>query len=377
MRILFAFNAFKGCMTAQHACETAARAAAACGHEARVCPMADGGDGTAEILREALRCQTIPVAVHGPLADTVIARYGWDFQSKTAIMEMAAASGIALLPASKLDPIHASTFGTGEMIRHAIVQKKARKIIIGLGGSATVDGGAGAAQALGWKFFDQNGALIPDGIGGGELTRIISANCPVGDDAITTPVDIQLLCDVRNPLLGDNGAAAIFGPQKGATPQQVQLLEDALVHWMIRVINRPDVAAKPAAGAAGGLAAGLVACCGAQFANGAETVANMVGLKKNIEWADIVVTGEGQLDEQTLMGKAPAIVIENARNLNKPIVVAAGRVTLDEQDIHQAGINKALQITPSNTDLATALRDAAKFLAQSITDFLATQTHNS
>ncbi len=371
MRVLFAFNAFKGCMTAADACAVAADAARAMGHDARVCPMADGGDGTADVIIRARKCATVNVGVRDPLGKNIVAVYGWDAAARTAVMEMAAASGIALITPARRDPMRTTTYGTGEMIRHAITVKQARHIILGLGGSATVDGGAGAAQALGWQLRDADGNALPDGIGGGDLGRLYTAIAPA--HPVTKGVDIELLCDVTNPLLGPNGAAAIYGPQKGASPEQVRDLEDGMRNWIVEVMQREDIATMPGTGAAGGLAAGLIVCCGAKFARGAETVAGLIGLEKAVQEADLIITGEGKSDSQTLMGKAPGEVINTARKHGKPVILLSGRIYLTPEQCAAAGVTKAVSITPSGVEVEIALKNAKDFLKRAVQQVLADQ----
>lgn len=368
MKILFAFNAMKGALSAAEACDAAAAAATALGHETRVCPIADGGDGTCAVLSAALQCVPVNVGVIDPLGRTHVVRYGWHFPSKTAVMDMAVASGIALLRPADRDVLRATTYGTGQMIAHAIVQKKARRVILGLGGSATVDGGLGAVQALGWKFTDAAGVAIADGAGAADLVRVSGAFVPVGEAALSNGVQIDLLCDVRNPLLGQVGAAAVFGPQKGASPSQVEFLENALYHWMISVLHRPDVAQVAGAGAAGGLAAGLMACCGGRLADGARLTAELTGLEAAVQWADEVVTGEGCLDNQTLMGKAPAEVARLARAHGKPLTVMAGRVAIEPVLLTQMGGvgARAVQISPPEMPLADAMAQTKTLLQQAV-----------
>lgn len=367
MRVLFAFNAFKGCLTAIEACEAAAEVCAAMGHEVRLCPVADGGDGTAAVISRALQCSIVNVGVVDPIGRSQIARYGWHYETRTAVMEMASASGLALLRETDRDVMRATSLGTGQMIAHAITQKRARKILIGLGGSATVDGGIGAVQALGWKFADREGQMMKLGLGGSDLKNISVAYVPTGPDALTQGVEIWLLCDVRNPLLGPHGAAPVFGPQKGASFSQVEDLEEGLRHWIISVIRRPDVAVLPGSGAAGGLAAGLIACCGARFCDGARTVSQVVGLSDAVQWADLVITGEGCLDEQTLMGKAPAEVARAVREQGKSLGVICGKIDMTDEELKELGdVIHVAQTAPPDMPVAEAMANAKVLLKKTV-----------
>lgn len=299
--------------------------------------MADGGEGTLEALVSALRGEIAGATVSGPLGDPVAAQYGVVATSEgtTAVIEMARASGLELVAESRRDAVRASTRGTGELIRHAIERHRPSSVLVCIGGSATTDGGAGMAQALGAKLLDEHGAEI--GPGGGALLdlRLIDLDGLVPRVA---SVRFVVASDVDNPLVGPGGAAAVYGPQKGADPDDVLLLDRALGHYAA-VVNRDlgvDVRAAAGAGAAGGLGAGLIAFTGARLRAGIDVVMEAVGLRSRLERADLVITGEGQFDEQSLRGKTVAGVVGAAEDERVGVMVLCGRA-----EIRPAGLRVA------------------------------------
>jgi glycerate kinase len=273
---------------------------------------------------------------------------------------MALASGLALVPPGRRDALAASTFGTGELIKHAL-DLGARKIIVGIGGSATTDGGTGAAHALGIRFFDENDRVIaPNGAALSRIRRIDVS----GRDPRIAGVRIEAACDVDNPLYGPRGAACVFGPQKGATPEQVWQLDEGL-KTLASVIERDlgvAVADMPGAGAAGGLGAGLKAFLGAELRRGSELVLDIVGLDRALENADLVLTGEGSMDEQTAAGKAPAVVAARARAHGSACIAITGR-RVDRLDaLHQTGIDAVFSLCSRPMSLETAMSEAASLI---------------
>jgi glycerate 2-kinase len=330
MRVLMAPDKFKGTMSAA----VAAHAMAAGWRRSRPgddvveVPMADGGEGTLEALLAALGGDRRGLTVRGPLGDPVRAAYGVAHGAAgvTAIVEMALASGLQLVSESRRHPLRATTWGTGEVIGAAAAEEPA-EILVCIGGSATVDGGGGMAQALGVRLLDAEGRDIgPGGAGLLELERIDASTM----DPKVRRTRVVVATDVDNPLTGPEGAAVVYGPQKGATPQDVLLLDRALRH-LAAVVHRDlglDLRDVPGAGAAGGLGAGLVAFLGAHLRPGVEVVIDAVGLRDQLRRADLAVTGEGALDEQSLRGKVPAGVIEAARAAGIPVVVACGRASV-------------------------------------------------
>ncbi len=326
MRILVAPDKFKDSLGAE-----AVGAAIAAGLRAvlpqveiDLQPIADGGEGTAEVLRRALGGESVECAAHDALGREIRARFAWMALTQTACLEMSAAAGLAQLAPDERDPLRASTFGVGEMLLAARARGAAR-ILIGLGGSATNDGGSGLARALGFRFLDSAGRDI-EAIGEmGKLARIESPN----DLALPAHT---VIADVRNPLLGPHGATCTFGPQKGATPAQLERLERALTRLAdVAATRGRDFRDVAGAGAAGGLGFGLLAFADAEMRPGFEVVAEVLGLREKIAAADYVVTGEGNLDRQTLDGKGPAGVARLARELGKPVFAIVGRFSREDE----------------------------------------------
>lgn len=355
MKIVLAFDKFKGSLDAARACELVREILPAT-HDAISKPMADGGDGTAAVMHSALGGEWRTVHVTGPLPGSIVAaRYLWLPAARTAIIEMAAASGLALLRPEQRDPLRTTTFGTGELIRDAIALG-AENIQLTIGGSATVEGGVGAAQALGWQFLDANGQ--PVGLGGGVLQRIARI-LPA-----RVPVSMSVLCDVDNPLCGEQGAAYVFGPQKGATPAMVECLDAGLSYLADRVRDQVGVEMRnlSGGGAAGGLAAGAVAFFGARLVPGVEAVMETIGLESALRGADWVVTGEGRFDEQSLRGKVVAGVAQAARRNGVKVAVLAGSVELEERRWRAAGVSTALALRTPGITLAEAMAWAPELL---------------
>jgi glycerate kinase len=322
MRILIAPDKFKGSLGAEEVAERirAGVSSALPTAEIEMLPLADGGEGTAETIRRARGGEWVSGAAHDALGREIQARFAWMAQSALAVLEMSAAAGLQLLFPNERNPIDASTFGVGEMLR-AATRHGAREIIIGLGGSATNDGGFGLARALGFRFIGRDNH---------ELTGPVTALLDLS--RIERPDDLSLLritaaCDVTNPLLGPHGATRIFGAQKGATPEQLETLERSLTRLAevtAQTFHR-DHRDLPGAGAAGGLGFGLLTFCGAAVRSGFEVVAETIDLRAKIEQSDIIITGEGKLDRQTLAGKAPAGVARMARALKKPVFAIVGQ----------------------------------------------------
>ncbi|BCT33745.1 glycerate kinase [Pseudomonas protegens] len=305
MKIIIAPDSFKDSLSAAGVAQAIAQGLAEVWPDAelRQCPMADGGEGTVESILAACDGQLRSHRVQGPLGTLVEARWGWLPQSHTAIIEMAEASGLQLLALDQRDACNTSTFGTGELILAAL-EAGAQRIILAIGGSATNDGGAGALQALGLKLLDRQGQVLPRG--GLALADLAGIELD-GMDPRLAQVRFEIAADVNNPLCGEHGASAIFGPQKGASPQQVQALDRALEHFadLCAQVLPKDLRDEPGSGAAGGLGFAAKAFLGAQFRPGVEVVAELVGLEQAMRGADLVITGEGRFDAQTLRGKNP------------------------------------------------------------------------
>ncbi len=337
--ILIAPDSFKGSLSAAAVATAIGDALAPLLPQAHLIllPLADGGEGTAAVLQTACGGSWHSIGVRGPLGDPVQAQVLKLRDPSVAVVELAQASGLLLC--DHRDPLRTSTYGTGEMIRAAL-ELEIEELWVALGGSATVDGGAGLAQALGYRLLDQHGHSIAQG--GGALLNLAHIEPPAKN--LPLPAKICGLCDVHAPLLGPTGAAQVFGPQKGATPEQVVILEQGLA-LLAQIIQRDlgrDVTGIPGAGAAGGAGAGLVGFLGATLVSGGATVQEAIGLDRQLAQADLLITGEGSLDRQSLMGKGVGALIHKAQALSIPILVVAGQVdpTLEE-DLQRQGIASA------------------------------------
>jgi glycerate 2-kinase len=319
-------------------------------------PMADGGEGTVQSLVDATGGKIIKKRVMGPLGEPVIASYGILGDGTTAAIEMAEASGLPLVPPERRDPLRATTYGTGEVILDAI-ERGVSAIIIGIGGSATVDGGTGMAQALGVSFLGGNGRAIAEPVCGGVLERISEIDMH-GLDPRVRKTRITIACDVENPLCGPRGAARVFGPQKGATPEMVEILDRNLRH-LAALIKRDlgiDVMRIAGGGAAGGLGVGLIAFAKAKLKRGVDLVSDAVDLAKHLRGADLVITGEGRVDFQTAFGKTPSGVAKAARRLKIPVVAIGGGLADDARGVFEHGIDALEAGAARDMDLAEALR---------------------
>jgi len=304
-------------------------------------PMADGGEGTVHAMVAATQGYLRYVKVTGPLGQPVNAFYGV-LEGRRAVIEMAAASGLALVSPESRNPLLTTTFGTGELIQ-AVLDEGIRHIMLGIGGSATNDGGAGMLQALGVQMLDEDGRSI--GWGGGALAKLARIDVTCLDPRLQQ-CTIEVACDVDNPLLGSSGASAIFGPQKGATPEMVERLDANLMHYA-RSVQRDvgiDVASKPGAGAGGGMGGAVMAFLQARLRPGVDIVIEAVGLEQIIRDADLVITGEGQMDGQSLHGKAPIGVARVAKKYHKPVVGIVGGFASDIEQVYVHGIDAVFSV---------------------------------
>ena len=319
-------------------------------------PVADGGEGTVEAMIAATRGSEHHAVVTGPLGEKVNACWGMSGDGSTAFIEMAAASGLALVPPAQRNPLVTTSRGTGELILCAL-DKGARNIIIGIGGSATNDGGAGMMQALGAKLSDANGTEI--GYGGGSLMALNSIDVS-GLDARLKGCAIRVACDVTNPLVGEKGASRVFGPQKGATEGMILELDANLSHFadVIKKSLRIDVKHVPGAGAAGGMGAALMAFLGAELKSGIEIVTQALNLEEHIHDCTWVLTGEGRIDSQSIHGKVPVGVANVAKKFHKPVIGIAGSLTPDVGVVHQYGIDAVFSVLTSIGSLEEAFRGA-------------------
>lgn len=368
-KVVIAPDKFKGSLTAPEAAAAMARGVEAAWPGAAIdaAPMADGGEGTVEALVSSTGGTEREVAVSGPLGEPVRARFGLLGDGRTAVLEMAAASGLALLPPARRDPLRTSTRGTGELLLAAI-DAGARRVVVGIGGSATNDGGAGLAQALGFRLLDADGRDL--GPGGGSLEALDRIDAS-GRDPRLEGVEVAVACDVDNPLTGPRGASAVFGPQKfdparPATAEQLARLDRGLAH-LARIVGRDLgvlVADRPGAGAAGGLGAGLVAFAGGRLGRGVELVIEAVGLRGRLDGAALCLTGEGSLDGQTASGKTPVGVARLARDLGVPVLALAGTLGPGSEAALGEGICAMFSICPGPMPLDEALRCAAPLLSR-------------
>jgi glycerate 2-kinase len=372
MRILIAPDKFKGSLSAREVAENIALGLRDVLPDAEIAivPMADGGEGTAEVICDALAGSWLKCKAHDPLGREIDARYAWIEDGKLAVMEMSEATGMRRLSESERDPVRATTFGVGEMILDA-ANRGAKEIIIGLGGSATNDGGFGMARALGFQFDYEHEHEH-------EHEHEQKVTCLLHLTKIAKPKDLMLpkiiaAVDVRNPLLGKNGATRVFGPQKRASEDKIDILERTLA-TLADVVSKQfgaDYRDAPGAGAAGGLGFGLMSFCGAKIRPGFDVVTEAVRLESKMKDVDLVITGEGSLDRQTLEGKTPAGVAQLARKLGKPVFAIVGRATKDRDarelfddvyELARPGINEKEQIKRA----AELLREKARELAKSL-----------
>lgn len=360
-RVLVAADKFKGSLTAVEVAErvTAGLRRAVPGLEVEALPVADGGDGTVAAA-VAAGFDRREVRVTGPLGDGVTAAFA--LRGDTAVVEMAEASGLQRLPGGVRAPLTASTYGSGELLTAAL-DAGARTLVFGVGGSATTDGGAGMLAALGARFLKADGEPVAPG--GAGLAELASADLS-GLDPRLGEVAFVLASDVDNPLTGPKGAPAVYGPQKGASPEDVRRLDAALAHF-VKVLEEPagagatEFAASPGAGAAGGIGYGAL-LLGARFRPGIEVMLDVLGFAPALERADLVITGEGSLDEQTLHGKAPAGVAAAARAAGKEVVAVCGRLALPPEALGRAGIRRAYALTDLEPDVATCIAEAGPLL---------------
>jgi glycerate kinase len=364
LKIVVAPNALKGSLSAPaaaRAMSAGVRLAIPAAEVVEV-PVADGGDGLLEVLGAGQDLQRIACSVTGPLGNPVAADLLYAADRGLAIIEMATAAGLALLPATELDPMQATTFGVGELLRLALDQG-ARHIILGIGGSATSDGGTGLARALGARFLDAHGNELPGNAAA--LPRIEGIDLERLDPRLAQ-TRIDVICDVDNPLLGAQGAAQVFAPQKGATPAQVAAIEAGLDNLARRVQQQlgRDIRELRGGGAAGGLGAGLVAFLQAELRPGAEVVLELTGFEAALAGASLVLTAEGRLDNQTARGKAPAEVARLAKRGGIPCVAIAGSLGTELAPLQAAGISACFSLCPGPLSLDTAMQQAAPLLTR-------------
>jgi glycerate kinase len=362
MKIIIAMDSFKGTLSAREACGVVSKAISKLLPDGQIIskPIADGGEGTAQAMLIAKGGTWIRQKVMGPLPDMQVeAGFAWFENERIALVEMATASGIELLSQEQLNPMKTTTYGTGQLIK-ASIEFGAEKILLAVGGSATVDGGVGAATSLGWQFLDENKNLIT--LGGGSLAQIYKIIKP---EKLNLP-EIEVLCDVDNPLCGQHGAAKVYGPQKGATSQIVEKLESGLINLSGIVETQLNKKIKdiPGAGAAGGLAAGAVGFMDAKLVSGIDTIIKESNLEGEMRDADWVITGEGSFDHQSLMGKVISGICKIAMRHDIKVAVIAGQVFVPEDEYKKHGIVTAVQCKKENISLNDALKNSKKLLSK-------------
>ena len=357
-------DSFKESMTAKEVCDAMEKGIKKADSAAEVIkvPMADGGEGTVDSLVDATNGQRVIVEVTGPLGNKISAYYGILGNGTTAVIEMAKASGLEIVEKKKRNPMITTTFGTGELIRDAL-DHNVKEIIIGLGGSSTNDGGSGMAQALGAKLLDQNNNQIS--FGGGNLDKLDKIDISNLDSRLQD-VKIISASDVTNPLIGKDGASSVFGPQKGATPEMVEKLENNLQHYA-KIIKRDlnkDVASVSGAGAAGGLGAGLMAFTTCKMRQGVDIAIEVTKLEEKVKSADYVFTGEGGTDFQTKFGKTPYGVAKLGKKYHKPVISLAGYLGEGIDSLYSEGFTAIFGIIPGACDLSTALKNGPSNVAR-------------
>ncbi|WP_424236965.1 glycerate kinase [Bhargavaea ginsengi] len=355
MNILIAIDSFKGSLSSAEAGEAAAAGIrrAIPNAQTEVVPLADGGEGTVEALVQATGGELISAQVTGPLGEPVDAAYGILGDGKTAVIEIAEACGLPLIPEAERNPLKATSYGVGELILDA-VSRGARSLIVGLGGSATNDAGVGMLQALGCRFLDEAGEEVPRG--GAALGAIRSADVSALHPDIKN-LDIQVACDVNNPLHGVQGAAYIYGPQKGATPEMVKELDSGLRNFaeVMKAELGKDIQEIPGAGAAGGLGAAFAGLLDAELRSGIELILDTIGLEEKVQHADFVITGEGRMDAQSSMGKAAMGVAALAKQHGKPVIALAGSVSEEAAELNRLGVTAYFSILQEVVSLDEAM----------------------
>ena len=363
MKILVAPNAFKEALSAKEAGEAikGGLLRALPNSDIVVLPIADGGDGTIEVLVEATNGEFIEKEVTGPLGERVVAKFGILGDGETAVIEMARSSGLALVPREKRNPAITTTYGVGELIRSAL-ERGAKRILVGIGGSATNDGGAGMAQALGAKLLDKDGNELP--FGGLALKDLASIDIS-NFHPLAKECEVIVMADVKNPLCGPEGASYVYGPQKGGTKELIEELDRALFNFA-QVIKRDlgkDILNLPGAGAAGGLGGGLVAFLNARLRPGIDVVLEILNIEERLKGVDIVISGEGKIDGQTIFGKGPAGIAKKAKEKAIPVILLGGAVDEDADILRKEGLVDALfYITRGPITLEESIRQTREQL---------------
>lgn len=356
MKVVISIDSLKGSLTSMEAANAIKNGILKVKKECEVVikPLADGGEGTVDALVEGMNGQAIITEVTGPVKEKVKAKYGILKETNTAIMEMAQAAGFALVPTELKNPLYTTTYGVGEMIKEAMA-KGCRNFIVGIGGSATNDAGVGMLQALGFEFYDENDDLV--GLGGQVLNKIKRINVTNRIKELDE-CNFKIACDVNNPLYGENGAAYIYGPQKGATPEIVKLLDEGLINFaeVVKKDLDKDIAQVPGVGAAGGLGFAFLGFLNSKLESGIKIILDEINLDDAVKEADIVITGEGRLDNQTAMGKAPIGVAKVAKKYGAKVIAIAGCTTDDAIKCNEEGIDAYFSIVNSAMTIEEAIK---------------------
>ena len=364
MKIIVSPDSFKGSCSAIEVANSIEKAILSIDNTIEVVkmPVADGGEGTIDAITSCVLAEIVEIEVCDPMGNAAMACYALIDEGKTAIIEMAQASGLPMVPIDERNPLLASTYGTGQLMKDAL-DKGCKKMIIGIGGSATNDGGAGVLMALGASFKNAKGEEIA--LGGGALAELTTIDLSEFDSRIFD-VEITVACDVTNPLTGENGASYVYGPQKGATPEMVQELDAALAHFAKVSADKlgEDYSAYPGTGAAGGLGFALIAYCKAKFAAGIDIVLNVSGFEKELQDADLVITGEGRIDGQSVQGKVLYGIGTRAKEKNVPVIAIGGTVRSDSEALLDHGITAMFSIANGPITLEYAMEHGCELIEQ-------------
>ena len=364
MKIIVSPDSFKGSCSAIEVANSIEKAILSIDNTIEVVkmPVADGGEGTIDAITSCVLAEIVEIEVCDPMGNAAMACYALIDEGKTAIIEMAQASGLPMVPIDERNPLLASTYGTGQLMKDAL-DKGCKKMIIGIGGSATNDGGAGVLMALGASFKNAKGEEIA--LGGGALAELTTIDLSEFDSRIFD-VEITVACDVTNPLPGETGASYVYGPQKGATPEMVQELDAALAHFAKVSADKlgEDYSAYPGTGAAGGLGFALIAYCKAKFAAGIDIVLNVSGFEKELQDADLVITGEGRIDGQSVQGKVLYGIGTRAKEKNVPVIAIGGTVRSDSEALLDHGITAMFSIANGPITLEYAMEHGCELIEQ-------------
>lgn len=363
MKIVVASDSFKGSFSTLEVADAIEKGIRDIHKDADIIkiPVADGGEGTVDSIVAGTNGRYEEVEVIGPLGEKILARYGIIY-GDIAVIEMAEASGLTTVNEDRLDPLVATTYGTGQLIK-AAMEKGLRKIYVGLGGSATNDGGAGMAQALGVSLKDKNGDEI--GYGGGELNKVDEIDCS-NLHPLLNKTEIIVISDVQNPLCGTNGASYVFGSQKGATDEQIKILDANLRHFGKKISEQigKNILNIPGSGAAGGLGGGLVAFCNASIKSGIDKILDIMNIDQHLKDADLVITGEGQIDKQSIYGKVPIGVAKRAKKYGVPVIAIVGSVGDGACKVYSHGIDLILDIIDKPMTLEESIENVGKLISK-------------